>query len=67
MDSAQHCQDQARECHRLVRSAQSEVEAKILEELANSWMRVASQMARYQALKQHQQLRNASVWLPHGK
>ncbi|OPY97966.1 hypothetical protein A5906_33960 [Bradyrhizobium sacchari] len=60
MDTAQHCQDQASECHRLVKSTQNEVEAKILKELANSWMRVAGQMDRYQALKR-EQLRNASV------
>lgn len=60
MDSAQHCQNQASECHRLLKSAQNEVEAKILKELANSWMRVAGQMDRYQALKR-EQLRNASV------
>lgn len=51
MDSAQHCQDQARECRRLAKSAQSEAEAKCLNELANSWMRVAGQVDRYQALK----------------
>ncbi|MBR0734851.1 hypothetical protein JQ582_37260 [Bradyrhizobium japonicum] len=60
MDSAQHCQDQASECHRLVKSAQSEIEAKNLKELANSWMRVAGQIDRYHALKR-EQLRNASV------
>ena len=59
MDSAQHCQDQAKECKRLVKSAQNEAEAKFLKELAQSWSRVAGQMDRYQALKR-EQLRNAA-------
>ncbi|MGY8634632.1 hypothetical protein RAD15_19355 [Bradyrhizobium sp. 14AA] len=61
MDNAKHCQDQANECHRLVKSAQSEVEARFLKELAQSWMRVAGQMDRYQALKREQLARNVAL------
>ena len=50
MDSAQHCQDQAAECRRLMKSARSEAEAKALKEIAQSWARVASQIDRYYAL-----------------
>ena len=51
MDSAQHCQDHAAECLRLMKSAQSEAEAKVLKELAQSWTRVAGQIDRYHALR----------------
>jgi hypothetical protein len=50
MDSAQHCQDQAAECRRLMKSARSEAEAKTLKEVAQSWTRVAGQIDRYHAL-----------------
>jgi hypothetical protein len=50
MDNAQHCQDQAAECRRLMKSARSEAEAKVLKELAQSWTRVAGQIDRYHAL-----------------
>jgi hypothetical protein len=50
MDSAQRCLDQAAECHRLMKSARSEAEAKVLKELAQSWTRVAGQIDRYHAL-----------------
>lgn len=58
MDTAQHCQDQAKECQRLVKSAQNEAEVKFLKELAQSWSRVAGQIDRYQAHKR-EQLRDA--------
>jgi len=61
MDSAQHCQDQAKECRRLAKSAQSDAEAKCLKELANSWTRVAGQLDRYQALKREQLRNPASI------
>jgi hypothetical protein len=50
MDSAQHCQDQATECRRLMKSARSVAEAKVLKEIAKSWTRVAGQIDRYHAL-----------------
>jgi hypothetical protein len=50
MDSAQHCQDQAAECRRLMKSARSEAEAKTLKEIAQSWTRVAGQIDRYHTL-----------------
>ena len=50
MDSTQRCQDQAAECRRLMKSARSEAEAKVLKELAHSWSRLAGQIDRYHAL-----------------
>jgi hypothetical protein len=54
MDSAQHCQDQAAECRRLMKSARSEVEAKTLKDLSQSWTRVAGQLDRYHTLMREQ-------------
>jgi hypothetical protein len=50
MDSAQHCLDQSAECRRLMKSAQSEVEAKVLKNLSQSWSRLAGQIDRYNEL-----------------
>jgi hypothetical protein len=50
MDSAQHCLDQSAECRRLMKSAQSEVEAKVLKNLSQSWSRLAGQIERYNEL-----------------
>lgn len=50
MDSAQRCLDQAAECLRLSKAARSEVEAKSLKELSQSWTRGAGQIDRYHAL-----------------
>jgi hypothetical protein len=47
MDSAKHCRDQSEECLRLTQSAQSETEARILRDLAHSWVRIANQTERY--------------------
>jgi hypothetical protein len=50
MDSAQHCLDQSAECRRIVKLAQSEVEARALKEISRSWRRLANQIDRYDAL-----------------
>jgi hypothetical protein len=47
MDSAKRCRDQSEECLRLTQSAQSETEARILRDLARSWVRIANQTERY--------------------
>jgi hypothetical protein len=54
MDSAQHCQNQAVECHRLMKLARNKDEAKILKNLSQSWSRLAGQIDRYQALMREQ-------------
>jgi hypothetical protein len=50
MDSAQHCLDQSAECRRLMKLAQSEVEAQVLKNLSQSWSRLAGQIERYNEL-----------------
>jgi hypothetical protein len=50
MDSAQHCLDQSAECRRMVKLAQSEVEVRALKEISRSWLRLANQIDRYDAL-----------------
>jgi hypothetical protein len=47
---SQYCLEQAEECLRLMRSAKSEAEARVLRDLANSWKRLAGQMERYRSL-----------------
>ena len=47
MDSAKRCRDQSEECLRLVKSAQTETEARVLRDLAHSWVRIANQTERY--------------------
>jgi hypothetical protein len=54
MDSAQHCQNQAAECLRLMKLAQSKDEAQILRNLSQSWSRLAGQIDRYNALMREQ-------------
>jgi hypothetical protein len=54
MDSAQHCQNQAAECVRLMKLAQSKDEAEILKNLSQSWSRLAGQIDRYNALMREQ-------------
>jgi multidrug resistance efflux pump len=44
------CLKQAEECLRLIKSAESETEARVLRDLANSWKRVAGQIDRYRSL-----------------
>jgi hypothetical protein len=50
MDSAEHCLDQSAECRRLMKLAQSEVEAQVLKNLSQSWSRLAGQIDRYNEL-----------------
>jgi hypothetical protein len=50
MDSATRCRDQSAECLRLMKLAQSEAEAKVLRDLAHSWVRLANQTVRYTVL-----------------
>ena len=50
MDSAQHCLDQSAECRRLMKLAQSEAEAYALKNLARSWLGLAGQIDRYNAI-----------------
>lgn len=47
MDSAKRCRDQSAECLRLMQIAQSETEARILRDIAQSWTRIANQTERY--------------------
>jgi hypothetical protein len=54
MDSAQHCSNQAAECLRLMKLAQSKDEAEILKNLSQSWARLAGQIDRYNALVREQ-------------
>jgi len=54
MDSAQHCYDQAAECRRLMKTAQSNDEAQLLANISQSWLRVAGQIDRYHAIMREQ-------------
>ena len=54
MDSPQHCRDQAAECHRLMKTAQSKDEAQVLANISQSWLRVAGQIDRYHAIMREQ-------------
>jgi hypothetical protein len=47
MDSAKRCREQSAECLSLKKSAQGEIEASILKDLAQSWVRLANQIERY--------------------
>ena len=47
MDSAQHCLDQSVECRRLMKSAQSEAEARVLKVISRSWLGLAGQIDRF--------------------
>jgi len=51
MDSAKRCREQSADCLRLMQSAQGEIEARILKDLAQSWVRLANQIERYQQLR----------------
>jgi hypothetical protein len=50
MDSAEHCKDQSAECRRLMGIAKSAAEAEVLNNIAQSWSRLAGQVERYNAL-----------------
>jgi hypothetical protein len=62
MDSAQHCFDQSAECRRMVKSARSEAEARALKIISRSWLGLAGQIDRYNAL-----LRNRGVGQEQGR
>jgi hypothetical protein len=47
MDSAKRCREQADECLRSMQSAHGETEARILKDMAQSWLRIANQTERY--------------------
>jgi hypothetical protein len=47
MDTAKRCREQSDECLRLMNLAQSDTEARILRDLAHSWVRIANQTERY--------------------
>jgi hypothetical protein len=50
MYSPQHCREQATECVRSISSAQTEAQAKVLRNISQSWLRLASQIGLYNAL-----------------
>jgi hypothetical protein len=54
MDSAQHCLDQSADCRRLMKLAQTKIEAEALRNLSSSWSRLAGQFERYNALTREQ-------------
>jgi hypothetical protein len=54
MDSAQHCLDQSADCRRLMKLAQTKIEAEALRNLSSSWSRLAGQIERYNALTREQ-------------
>jgi hypothetical protein len=54
MDSPQRCLDQSAECRRLMKLAQSEAEAQALKNLSRSWVGLAGQIDRYNALVREQ-------------
>jgi hypothetical protein len=69
MDSAQHCHDQAAECHRLMEKAQSEYEARLLANISQSWLRVAGQIDRYHEIMRQlgRIVRNEAAAVPQEK
>ena len=64
MDSAKRCRDQSAECHRLMKLAQSQTEARVLRDLAHSWIRLANQTDRYTALSNSNKPHRAEVMPP---
>ena len=55
MDSAQHCLDRSAECRRLMKLAGSEAEVHALKLLSRTWVGLAGQIDRYNALIRQQQ------------
>ena len=53
MDSV-HCLNQSAECRRLMKLAQSEAEAHALKVISRSWLGLAGQIDRYNALMREQ-------------
>jgi hypothetical protein len=66
MESAQHCLDQSAECRRLTKSAQAEAEAHALKNLSRSWVGLAGQIDRYNALVRGQR-RTAAKLAPNDR
>ena len=66
MDSAKRCRDESAECLRLMKLAQSETEARVLRDLAHSWVRLANQTDRYTALVKSNGPHRAEVMPPQG-
>ena len=68
MDTAKHCQEQSAECRRLMQLASTEAEAQTLKNVSRSWMGLAGQIDRYNALMRDQrrvvQNKDASVGGP---
>ncbi|SHG73344.1 hypothetical protein [Bradyrhizobium erythrophlei] len=54
MDSPKHCKEQAEECLRLGKLAQSKDQAGILRNISSSWSRLAGQIDRYNAIVREQ-------------
>jgi hypothetical protein len=54
LDSPQRCRSQAAECLRLMRLTQSKTEADALKFISQSWVRLAGQIDRYDALIREQ-------------
>jgi hypothetical protein len=54
MDSVQHCRDQATECVRLMKSAPTKDQARLLENISISWARLTGQIDRHDALVREQ-------------
>jgi hypothetical protein len=54
MDSAQRCREQAAECVRLMNSALTKDQARLLENISISWSRLAGQIDRYNELMREQ-------------
>ena len=50
MDTPQHCIDQSKECRRLVNLARSDAEAQALRIISRTWLGLAGQIDRYNAL-----------------
>jgi hypothetical protein len=54
MNSAKYCKGQAAECARLMKSALTTDQARLLENISVSWTRLAGQIDRYNALVREQ-------------
>ena len=47
MDTAKRCREQSDDCLRLMNMAQNQSEARLLRDIAYSWVRIANQTERY--------------------
>ena len=56
MDSSQRCKDQAAESIRLMNSARTEAQARLLRNIYFSWLRLAGQIDRYNEFVREQGL-----------